>query len=62
MEVMGVIAVIVNCALLGISGQMERYFPDMTPTRVLIVIVVAEVSYWQNVPYKEYLCLNSCAL
>ncbi|CAB3988342.1 anoctamin-8-like isoform X1 [Paramuricea clavata] len=44
MELMGVIAVIVNLALLGIGGSLTRMFPGMTPAqRILLIIVIEHV-------------------
>lgn len=43
MEVMGVIAVIVNCALIGMSGQVQRMFPNLSTQGTIILIVVLEV-------------------
>lgn len=42
MELMGVIAVIVNCALIGVSGNLQRFFPDLTPLEVTLIIVILE--------------------
>ena len=39
---MGVIGVIVNCALIGLSGPVHRMFPDMTPAQTVILIIVLE--------------------
>lgn len=44
MEVMGFIAVLVNCALIGLSGQVHRMFPDMSKTQTVLLIVALEVS------------------
>lgn len=44
MEVMGVIAVIVNCALIGMSGQVQRMFPNLSTQGTIILIVILEVS------------------
>lgn len=43
MEVMVGIAVLVNCALIGLSGQVHRMFPEATPTQTILVIVALEV-------------------
>lgn len=43
MEVMGVIAIMVNCALIGMSGQVHRLFPDLSTTGTIVLIVVLEV-------------------
>ena len=44
METMGLIAVIVNCALIGQSGQVHRMFPNITATQTLLLVVVLEVN------------------
>jgi anoctamin-8 len=44
MEAMGVIGVMVNCALIGLSGQVDRMFPDITATQTIILIAALEVS------------------
>lgn len=44
MEVMGLIAILVNCALIGLSGQVHRMFPDMSKTQTILLIVALEVS------------------
>ncbi|GFW67913.1 anoctamin-8 [Trichonephila clavipes] len=42
MEVMGVIAVIVNCALIGMSGQVQRMFPNLSIQGTIILIIILE--------------------
>ncbi|KAF4530758.1 hypothetical protein B566_EDAN007980 [Ephemera danica] len=42
MEVMGLIAVLVNCALIGLSGQVHRMFPEMSTTQTILLIVILE--------------------
>lgn len=42
MEVMGFIAVLVNCALIGLSGQVHRLLPDMTAIQTVLLIVALE--------------------
>ncbi|XP_018328855.1 anoctamin-8 [Agrilus planipennis] len=42
MEYMSIIAVLVNCALIGLSGQVHRMFPDMTATQTILLIVCLE--------------------
>ncbi len=52
MEMMGLIACIVNCALIGLSGQVDRMFPDMTTNQTVILIVSLEVRHEGEVrPY-----------
>jgi anoctamin-8 len=41
---LGLVAVIVNCALIGLSGQVSRLWPGMTQTQTVILIVALEVS------------------
>jgi anoctamin-8 len=45
MEVMGLVGVMVNCALIGLSGQVDRMFPNITPTQTIILIIVLEVRW-----------------
>jgi anoctamin-8 len=35
--------VIVNCALIGLSGPVNRIFPNMTATQTILLIIVLEV-------------------
>ncbi|OQR71157.1 anoctamin-8-like [Tropilaelaps mercedesae] len=42
MEVMGMIAVIVNCALVGLNGQLGRMWPQLGPLETLAVVVLVE--------------------
>ncbi|XP_075216238.1 anoctamin 8 white walker [Lycorma delicatula] len=42
MEIMGIIAVLVNCALIGLSGQVHRMFPEMSTTQTILFIVALE--------------------
>ena len=44
LELMSVIAVIVNCALIGMSDLAERLFPGWGMTERIVLIVVLEVS------------------
>lgn len=41
---LGLAAVIVNCALIGMSGQVSRLWPGLTSTQTVILIVTLEVS------------------
>lgn len=43
LEVMSVIAVMVNCALIGMSDLAERLFPGWGTTERLVLIVALEV-------------------
>ena len=42
MEMMGIIGCVVNCALIGISGQVDRMFPGITVGQTVVLIVVLE--------------------
>uniref|UniRef100_A0A8C5HTK3 Anoctamin n=1 Tax=Gouania willdenowi TaxID=441366 RepID=A0A8C5HTK3_GOUWI len=42
MEAMGVIAIIVNCYLIGQCGQLQRLFPWLSPEMAIISIVILE--------------------
>lgn len=46
MEYMSIVAVLVNCALIGLSGQVHRMFPDMTATQTILLIVALEVDIY----------------
>jgi anoctamin-8 len=48
MEMMGIVGVTVNCALIGLSGQVNRLIPDMTPTQTILLIIVLEVLTWKT--------------
>ena len=45
METMVAVAVLVNCALIGLSGPVHRMLPDATPAQTILVIVALEVRY-----------------
>jgi len=45
MEAMGLIAIIVNCYLIGQCGQLQRLFPWLSPEMAIISIVILEVSH-----------------
>ena len=49
MELMGIVGIIVNCALIGQSGQVHRMFPNITSTQTIILVVILEVSYDLNI-------------
>jgi anoctamin-8 len=40
---LGLAAVIVNCALIGLSGQVSRLWPGLTQTQTVVLIVALEV-------------------
>lgn len=42
MEAMAVVAIWVNCALIALSGQVQRMFPEMSATQTILLIVVLE--------------------
>ncbi|XP_061933347.1 anoctamin-8 isoform X10 [Apis cerana] len=42
MEAMGLVAILVNCALIGLSGQVQRMFPEMSATQTILLIVALE--------------------
>ena len=47
MELMGIVGVMVNCALIGQSGQVHRMFPNITGTQTILLIIILEVrNYW----------------
>uniref|UniRef100_A0A8C7M068 Anoctamin n=1 Tax=Oncorhynchus kisutch TaxID=8019 RepID=A0A8C7M068_ONCKI len=43
MEAMGLIAIIVNCYLIGQCGQLQRLFPWLSPEMAIISIVILEL-------------------
>lgn len=43
MEAMVALAVLVNCALIGLSGPVHRLLPDATPAQTILLIVALEV-------------------
>ena len=50
MELMGIVGVMVNCALIGQSGQVHRMFPNITGTQTILLIIILEVrQYWKKV-------------
>lgn len=51
MEAMGLIAIIVNCYLIGQCGQLQRLFPWLSPEMAIISIVILEVP--QLVPASQ---------
>lgn len=44
MEAMGVLAIVVNCYLIGQCGQLQRLFPWLSPEGAIISVVVLEVT------------------
>ena len=52
LRAMGMIAVMVNIALIGVSGQLKRVHPDLDPSHHVIYILAIEVStghHWRTV-------------
>ena len=43
MELMGLVGVIVNVALIGLSGQVDRIFPNITTNQTILLIILLEV-------------------
>lgn len=42
MEAMGVLAIVVNCYLIGQCGQLQRLFPWLSPEAAIVSVVVLE--------------------
>ncbi|GAB0095568.1 Anoctamin [Sergentomyia squamirostris] len=42
LSLLGLVAVIVNCALIGLSGQVSRLWPGLTSTQTVVLIVALE--------------------
>ena len=42
-EALGVIAVITNCALIGMAAKSSHWLPDMTPVNAVLLFVAIEV-------------------
>ncbi|XP_066983776.1 anoctamin-10-like isoform X2 [Macrobrachium rosenbergii] len=42
MELMGVLGIMVNCMLIGLSGQVHRMFPEMSTVHTILLIIVLE--------------------
>lgn len=40
---MGVLAIVVNCYLIGQCGQLQRLFPWLSPEAAIVSVVVLEV-------------------
>ena len=55
MELMGIVGVMVNCALIGQSGQVHRMFPNITGTQTVLLIIILEVSYLHMYTYTYVL-------
>ncbi len=57
LELMSVIAVMVNCALVGISGLSDRLFPDLTLAERIIFIVILEVTILSRLYVHQFFAL-----
>lgn len=57
MELMGFIAILVNCALIGLSGQVHRLLPDMNAIQTVLLIVALEVSHLSKTICNLYNCV-----
>lgn len=42
MEIMGMLAVIVNCTLVGLNGQLTRMWPSLGKLETIIIVVIVE--------------------
>ncbi|ROL42058.1 Anoctamin-10 [Anabarilius grahami] len=47
-ETMSIIAVVTNCALIGLSPQVHAYFPE-SETRLILVVVAIEIDWFEFV-------------
>ena len=61
MELMGVVGIIVNCALIGQSGIVHRMFPNITGTQTIILIVILEVVRARNVSIYKMCKFDTCS-
>lgn len=61
MEAMGLIAIIVNCYLIGQCGQLQRLFPWLSPEMAIISIVILEVPQLRPLLLRLK-CLGPCFL
>lgn len=52
MEAMGLIAIIVNCYLIGQCGQIQRLFPWLSPEMTIVSIVIIEVYTFSETTQK----------
>lgn len=56
LSILSLAAVIVNCALIGLSGQVSRLWPGLTTAQTIILIVTLEVR--ANGKYFIYLRMH----
>lgn len=66
MEAMGLIAIIVNCYLIGQCGQLQRLFPWLSPEMTIISIVLLEVctilcTANAGLSMKSFVVLRDCS-
>ena len=60
-EALGVIAVITNCALIGMAAKSAHWLPDMTPVNAVLLFVAIEVRitlvfFFLSFPWCGFLC------
>lgn len=61
-EALGVIAVITNCALIGMAAKSSHWLPDMTPVNAVLLFVAIEVRitwvffFFFSFPWCGFLC------
>ena len=55
---MGIVGIIVNCALIGQSGQVHRMFPNITSTQTIILVVILEVAYRKSSSFDSFTSLT----
>ena len=67
MEAMGLIAIIVNCYLIGQCGQLQRLFPWLSPEMTIISIVLLEVcivlcmaNVGLSMSWRSFVVLRKC--
>lgn len=60
METMGLIAIIVNCYLIGQCGQLQRLFPWLSPEMAIISIVILEVHHGLFLLVTLFLTSDRC--
>lgn len=44
MEIMGMIGVMVNCVIIGQSGLVQRFWPDLSLAGQIMFVVILEVT------------------
>ena len=58
MELMGLVGVMVNCALIGLSGQVDRMFPNITTNQTILLIILLEVRCSNYCTYTSALLVH----